>query len=184
MGARVYLPAVGRFAQVDPVTGGGANAYDYGLQDPVNQVDPSGTQTSVLNPWGCNGKIHDVHESTSSDWGKGYIAVTLEMHCPAWTPGVVMTARLNLLRYLSSGWSNIDSVFGQCGAYLHYGAKCFWGRRGYALVMKVPIHYACGHYQGWNYYMATATVDIFLGDTVWEDSGSTQYFFLHCTDTW
>jgi len=42
MGARVYLPAVGRFLQVDPVDGGSANAYDYALQNPVNMQDLTG----------------------------------------------------------------------------------------------------------------------------------------------
>lgn len=42
MGARVYLPAAGRFLQVDPVSGGSANAYDYANQDSVNNVDLDG----------------------------------------------------------------------------------------------------------------------------------------------
>lgn len=42
MGARVYIPALGRFTQLDPKVGGGANGYDYANQDPVNITDPSG----------------------------------------------------------------------------------------------------------------------------------------------
>lgn len=42
MGARVYIPALGRFIQLDPKVGGGANGYDYANQDPVNISDPSG----------------------------------------------------------------------------------------------------------------------------------------------
>ncbi len=43
MGARVYQPALGRFLQVDPASGGGANAYDYVMQNPVTGVDLAGT---------------------------------------------------------------------------------------------------------------------------------------------
>lgn len=41
MGARVYLPILGRFMQPDPVDGGGANIYAYAM-DPINMADYTG----------------------------------------------------------------------------------------------------------------------------------------------
>ncbi len=43
MGARTYMPILGRFLQVDPVAGGSANDYDYVNGDPINSFDLAGT---------------------------------------------------------------------------------------------------------------------------------------------
>ncbi|MFZ4668393.1 MAG: RHS repeat domain-containing protein [Microthrixaceae bacterium] len=48
LGARMYLPAVGRFLQPDPVPGGSSNAYGYTDGDPVNAFDTTGN----LPDWG------------------------------------------------------------------------------------------------------------------------------------
>ncbi len=45
MGARSYVPEIGRFLQPDPIPGGSANAYSYTFGDPVNTSDPSGAAT-------------------------------------------------------------------------------------------------------------------------------------------
>jgi RHS repeat-associated protein len=48
MGARSYVPQLGRFLQPDPIAGGSANAYGYTFGDPLNTADPSGAYTEIL----------------------------------------------------------------------------------------------------------------------------------------
>ncbi|MEU7455362.1 RHS repeat-associated core domain-containing protein [Streptosporangium roseum] len=50
MGARLYNPTIGRFLQVDPVTHGSANAYEYCFADPIGCKDLDGRAGC---PWWC-----------------------------------------------------------------------------------------------------------------------------------
>ena len=69
LGARVYLPTVGRFLQVDPIEGASANAYDYSNQDPVNKVDLDG-RSPIDN--GCPTYTHGTCK-----WTDAWIIATL-----------------------------------------------------------------------------------------------------------
>jgi RHS repeat-associated protein len=53
MGARSYIPQLGRFLTPDSIPGGSANAYDYADQDPVNSFDLGGTKKKKMHTSGA-----------------------------------------------------------------------------------------------------------------------------------
>ncbi|HTD09344.1 MAG TPA: SMP-30/gluconolactonase/LRE family protein [Solirubrobacteraceae bacterium] len=61
MGARSYVPEIGRFLQPDPIEGGSANEYSYTYGDPVNTSDPSGEFTVATPSW-VNGFLSEQAE--------------------------------------------------------------------------------------------------------------------------
>ncbi|MCA1704220.1 MAG: hypothetical protein LC808_13530, partial [Actinobacteria bacterium] len=55
MGARPYVPSLGRFLETDPVDGGSANDYEYASGDPINGLDLDGRRSWWQNiEWGTS----------------------------------------------------------------------------------------------------------------------------------
>ena len=64
MGARSYVPQLGRFLQPDPKPGGSANAYTYTFGDPVNSSDPSG-ESAMPSSWSIGTSAAQASESAA-----------------------------------------------------------------------------------------------------------------------
>ena len=74
MGARQYLPSLGRFLEVDPIEQGSANEYDYVSGDPLNGLDLDGRLAVTYHMV--------VHGIFYGDWWDGFSI------CGGWGAGM------------------------------------------------------------------------------------------------
>lgn len=120
MGVRLYAPGLGRFLQVDPVRGGSDNDYEYGEQDPVNNVDLDGRASRNLTT-GYSGM--NRYERARCAWSPGQCGTYL------WISSWAMsTARMYYPR-----WERGQNAFRHCiwqallVVYMGWGNAVAWG---------------------------------------------------------
>ncbi len=97
MGARSYVPAMGRFISTDPVAGGSASAYDYANADPVNDSDLGGTKpTSEAEAGPCTGHLHvysPKNKNGRSGYGKFYARYRVNCRAAGYVVSVLKVTR-------------------------------------------------------------------------------------------
>jgi RHS repeat-associated protein len=71
MGARLYVPEIGRFTSVDPVPGASANPYDYAYGDCVNKYDLDGKSPQPAGPGGYEQYARQLCDGEKARWGAG-----------------------------------------------------------------------------------------------------------------
>jgi RHS repeat-associated protein len=83
--ARIYAPTLGRFMQTDP-TGydDGPNWYDYVGGDPVNGVDPDGTEGGCIHSMGMCGlkELSAEQKREQAEAGKLFLGTTASLILP------------------------------------------------------------------------------------------------------
>ena len=99
--ARYYNPRLGRFISLDPLRGDitnplSLNRYVYGLNNPVNYVDPTGFYSIEMT--GNN-------EAGNLDYGNGFVTL-LGIDFPIYAPPYINGANNN---YNDSGWITVDN---------------------------------------------------------------------------
>lgn len=74
LGVRTYIPAIGRWAQWDPLLhgGGGTDLYGYSANDPVNRYDPTGAEVKYcISERNLHGFLKTDKGEFGQDFGTG-----------------------------------------------------------------------------------------------------------------
>ncbi len=152
MGARSYIPQLGRFLQADPTPGGSANAYAYTAGDPVNSSDPSGNYTSTIT----YGTLSDVSTGPGIQTPEGHDTVPgaiipppVNMQIeeaffanPPWAAPIALTTS-------AEGQYDEEIELGASGGSKGFGVILYKGGPGATCGSNSPSHRKCpNHWKG------------------------------------
>jgi RHS repeat-associated protein len=174
MGARQYVPSIGRFLQVDPVEGGSANDYEYCSGDPINCNDLTGTviETPYPNFVGPGGTIYARGLAYSNgalnfNWGISLNTDGNSIWFPAtWHTRISVNGRVvdEKIEELHTGYFKHGSVGAGDRKGKHRGEYTLHGKSHYYRLkpgdeievwVEVTAHVGGGQeviYSGWNTY--------------------------------
>jgi RHS repeat-associated protein len=156
MGARSYVPEIGRFISKDPVQGGSANAFDYADQDPIDNFDLSGEEVCMAKGKNaCNPNL--PKNWTESQLGGCFVAYSPAIGVGTNPNGIITTASLyfhcdnegEVSAYLASpghGTGATSTTYDDAG-FLHV-----WMVRPFGTPLMICIHlgsiqkFKCLHY--------------------------------------
>lgn len=129
MGVRSYVPTIGRFLSVDPVSGGSANAYDYANQDPVNTTDLGGENTGHGYSGPCEGEITLATDYIKpvphhSEYGKLHLHYWVQCNVSK----VIVVYILKVTQFLERTSNGHKSEFGSHAPGQFHGTRK-WGTR-------------------------------------------------------
>ncbi|MEO1058366.1 MAG: RHS repeat-associated core domain-containing protein, partial [Actinomycetota bacterium] len=133
MGARIYLPQLGRFTSPDPKPGVSGSEYTYARSDPINYTDPDGlspkhNRTSFSDWWKTNFVdfwTHDIpkgwHWAFGSDasWWHGLIGFVVILAVVA----VIVLAIYFAPVILAAAADAISTAIGAASSAISYAAS-------------------------------------------------------------
>ncbi|HVM14359.1 MAG TPA: phospholipase A2, partial [Egibacteraceae bacterium] len=125
MGARPYVPSLGRFLSVDPVEGGSANHYDYVSGDPVNGFDLTGLCNEAAT-WCVIGILEGTE--TLPDGFEGWLAARSNGE------GRVVVGRTDAGTRAMRSDGSCSFFLGDTGRSYNFGSACRTHDLGYDLM--------------------------------------------------